>query len=188
MKIMTKRRRIWLGAASMVTLIAIGVALSMVDYSVQRGLAQLHVKPDRVLRIEIFEPDSGGRRTEHITNPKEVGRVLTALRWIYTSRPEEYVCGCGTSGTQILIHMRGEPSIAHITYTWGGYFVLHDGKGNIFSYFNSDSLRALLDSLFWSKEKSEKAEQAGAGQPATRPESKSEGGEKTHPEPEGRSR
>jgi hypothetical protein len=33
-----------------------------------------------------------------------------------------------------------------------------------------------------------KAEQAGTGQPATRPESKSEGSDKSHPEAEGRSR
>jgi len=32
------------------------------------------------------------------------------------------------------------------------------------------------------------AEQAGTGQPATRPESKSEGGDKPQPEAEGRSR
>ena len=36
--------------------------------------------------------------------------------------------------------------------------------------------------------KSKEAEQAGTGQPATRPESKSEGGDKSQPEAEGRSR
>ena len=36
--------------------------------------------------------------------------------------------------------------------------------------------------------KNHQAEQAGAGQPATRPESKSEGGDKPQPEAEGRSR
>jgi hypothetical protein len=39
-----------------------------------------------------------------------------------------------------------------------------------------------------SKGSDSKSEQAGTGQPATRPESKSEGGDKPQPEAEGRSR
>ncbi|MBK1884909.1 hypothetical protein JIN85_21035 [Luteolibacter pohnpeiensis] len=49
----------------------------------------------------------------------------------------------------------------------------------------TDQVTALLKAL---RDNETKAEQGGAGQPATRPESDSEGGDKPQPESEGRSR
>jgi hypothetical protein len=54
------------------------------------------------------------------------------------------------------------------------------------SYSNAMNGREDMLQAFYVRQKS--AEQAGTGQPATRPESKSEGGEKLQPEAEGRSR
>ncbi len=54
------------------------------------------------------------------------------------------------------------------------------------SYSNAMNGREDMLQAFYVRQKS--AEQAGTGQPATRPESKSEGGDKPQPEAEGRSR
>jgi hypothetical protein len=47
---------------------------------------------------------------------------------------------------------------------------------------------AFLEELHAKSAQNKKSEQASSGQPATRPESKSEGGDKPQPDAEGRSR
>ena len=51
-----------------------------------------------------------------------------------------------------------------------------------------DIIKKNLAKMSAVESKEQEAEQAGAGQPATRPESKSEGSDKPQPEAEGRSR
>jgi hypothetical protein len=61
--------------------------------------------------------------------------------------------------------------------SWTSYFVVGSSKGDVASLAGTIVVQ-----------ENKEAEQAGTGQPATRPESKSEGGDKPEPEAEGRSR
>ena len=123
----------------------------MVDRSVKHGLSRLDVRNDRVLRIEVFEQDHccGGSTNKLITIPHDMhSTVLSALRQIDRSTLDGG-CKCGTSGTQIVIYMRGEPAIAQISFTGCGDFVLHDGKGQILAYFKSKALHGWLQDHYW---------------------------------------
>ena len=63
--------------------------------------------------------------------------------------------------------------------------ILHKVRSMLGSVYFSDVDEAIT---FLNQRKTKFAEQAGTGQPATRPESKSEGSDKPQPEAEGRSR
>lgn len=95
------------------------------------------------------------------------------------------------------------PKLAGISDANGSFAValpVHDDKSEIFIFFNGEidilvsrdgnQNRVLKTgtSTVRYKVSIQKAEQAGTGQPATRPESKSEGSDKPKPEAEGRSR
>ncbi|MCP4645527.1 MAG: hypothetical protein GY851_34100 [bacterium] len=169
---MTKRRLMLVRLAIAALVIAIAVRYLVVDRSVQHGLSRLDVRKDRIFRVEVFEQDHccGGPKTELITLPQEMhSPVLSALHQIDWSSVDGG-CKCGTSGTQILIHMRGEPSVAQVSCTGCGDFVLHDGNGGVHSYFRSKVLRAWIDKHYWSLKKKDKiAEPVAAGDAAGPP-------------------
>ncbi len=93
--------------------------------------------------------------------------------------------------------LKGEmPEQNYVTFTYGNSLValcaqhprtLH--KGNRMTFYVTDIVGTEVKSIAYGDvETQEDAEQAGTGQPATRPESKPEGGDKPQPESEGRSR
>lgn len=76
--------------------------------------------------------------------------------------------------------------IALLVLRSGGRFFYQQGRGSIDSIFYCYEFVERLPAA--SGERQHEAEQVGTGQPATRPESKSEGSDKPQPKSEGRSR
>ena len=149
----TVRRLLTTWVAITIVVVAVAVWALCADRSVQHGLARLDVRMDRIVSIEVFEQDHccGGPKADPITLQEEqFSSVFSALRRIDRSSAEGG-CACGTNGTQILIHLCGDPSIAQITYTGCGYFVLHDGSGAVLSYFESKALHTWLQEYYWSR-------------------------------------